>query len=520
MTERLLDEYYIIAKNKNTIMKNLKLLFTALLLLCCIGMAKAHDFETGGIYYNISSSTNKTVGVTYRGSYSSSYNNEYTGSVVIPESVTYNGTTYSVTSIEGGAFYDCTGLTSIEIPSSVTSIGKCAFAYCKGLTSITIPNSVTSIGNSAFIGCTGLTSITIPNSVTSIGREAFYGCSGLTSVVIGNSVTSIGEWAFYGCTGLTSITIPYSVTSIGNEAFSGCTGLTSIIVDGNNTKYDSRENCNAIIETETNTLISGCKNTVIPNSITSIGDYAFYNCTGLTSITIPNSVTSIGGYAFRECSGLTNVVIGNSVTSIGEEALKDCTGLTSVVIGNSVTSIGESAFSGCTGLTAVHISDLAAWCNIDFANSDANPLYNAKNLYINGDLVTNLVIPNSVTSIGDAVFANCINLKSITIHDGVKTIGESAFSGCSKVETIYIGNSIESIKNYAFANCNNIFEIEIASKKAITASGNVFSNDAYNNVCLYVPKGRKFAYERTTPWKNFYIVEKDFTGNDKMNGKK
>ena len=349
LTERLLDEYYIIAKNKNTIMKNLKILFAALLLLCCVGTATAHDFSVSGIYYSISSSTGKTVGVTCRGDNYYSYDNEYTGSVVIPESVTYNGITYCVTSIE-----------------------YAAFAYC----------------------------------------------------------------------------------------------------------------------------------------------------TGLTSITIPNSVTSIGEWAFRECSGLTNVVIGNSVTSIGEEAFKDCTGLTSVVIGNSVTSIGESAFSGCTGLTAVHISDLAAWCNIDFANSDADPLYNAKNLYINGDLVTNLVIPNSVTSIGDAAFANCINLKSITIHDGVKTIGESAFSGCSKVETIYIGNSIESIKNYAFANCNNIFEIEIASKKAITASGNVFSNDAYNNVCLYVPKGRKFAYERTTPWKNFYIVEKDFTGNDKMNGKK
>ena len=474
LTERLLDEYYIIAKNKNTIMKNLKILFAALLLLCCVGTATAHGFEVGGVYYNITDATNKTVEVTYKGAYYYTYSKEYTGSVVIPESVTYNGTTYSVTSIEDWAFS----------------------------------------------GCTGLTSITIPNSVTSIGEWAFRECSGLTNVVIGNSVTSIGEWAFYGCTGLTSITIPNSVTSIADRAFLNCTGLTSIVVDGNNTKYDSRENCNAIIETETNTLISGCKNTVIPNSITSIGDYAFYNCTGLTSITIPNSVTSIGGYAFRECSGLTNVVIGNSVTSIGEEAFKDCTGLTSVVIGNSVTSIGESAFSGCTGLTAVHISDLAAWCNIDFANSDANPLYNAKNLYINGDLVTNLVIPNSVTSIGDAVFANCINLKSITIHDGVKTIGESAFSGCSKVETIYIGNSIESIKNYAFANCNNIFEIEIASKKAITASGNVFSNDAYNNVCLYVPKGRKFAYERTTPWKNFYIVEKDFTGNDKMNGKK
>ena len=166
--------------------------------------------------------------------------------------------------------------------------------------------------------------VVIVDGVTSIGNYAFYACDGLTSVTIPNSVTSIGNEAFRGCGGLTSITIPNSVTSIGNEAFRGCNGLTSIIVEGGNTYYDSRDNCNAMIETKSNTLIVGCKNTIIPNSVTSIGNSAFMYCYGLTDITIPNSVTSIGNTAFYSCSGLTSVTIPNSVKSIGNSAFCDC----------------------------------------------------------------------------------------------------------------------------------------------------------------------------------------------------
>ena len=257
----------------------------------------------------------------------------------------------SVTSIGESAFAYCSGLTSVTIPNSVTSIGESAFAYCSGLTSVTIGNSVTTIGRGAFAGCSGLTSVTIGNSVTSIGEWAFAGCSGLTSVTIPNSVTSIGVVAFRGCSGLSSVTIGNSVTSIGSYAFSGCSGLTSMVVDKNNGTFDSRDNCNAIIETSTNKLVVGCKNSIIPNSVTSIGRYAFYNCSGLTSVTIPNSVTSIGEFAFQSCSGLTSVSIPNFVTSIGEYAFSHCPGLTSVTIGNSVTSIGKYVFWGCSGLT-------------------------------------------------------------------------------------------------------------------------------------------------------------------------
>ena len=209
------------------------------------------------------------------------------------------------------------------------------------------------ISDEAFKNCSYLTSVTIPNSVTRIEDYAFLGCNDLTSVTIPNSVTSIGKYAFFGCFRLTSITIPNSVTSIGYYAFRDCFKLTSIMVENGNSKYDSRNNCNAIIETASNTLIAGCKNTIIPNSVTSIGFAAFAGRTSLTSITIPNSVTIIGNEAFAGCSGLTSITIPNSVTSIGEDAFWMCSGLTSFTIPNSVTSIGEDAFWRCSGLTYI-----------------------------------------------------------------------------------------------------------------------------------------------------------------------
>ncbi len=265
----------------------------------------------------------------------------------------------SVTSIGDYAFYFCSGLTSVTIGNSVTSIGDYAFEGCSGLTSVSISNSVTSIGRGAFAVCRGLTSVTIPNSVTSIRGSAFGSCDGLTSVTIGNGVISIGENAFFGCSGLTSVTIPNSVTSIGYYAFRGCNGLNSVYISnvaawckisfGN--EYSNPLNYAHHLYLGENEI----KDLVIPNGVTSMGNWAFYGCNGLTSVSISNSVTSIGNYAFSECSGLTSVTIGNCVTSIGSYAFYNCIGMTSVVIPNSVTSIGGGTFWGCSGLTSVTI---------------------------------------------------------------------------------------------------------------------------------------------------------------------
>ncbi len=320
-------------------------------------------------------------------------------SITIPNSVTSIGNSAfngcrgltsitipaGVTSIGSGAFYECRGLASVNIPEGVTSIGSEAFSYCSGLTSITIPAGVTSIGKSAFYCCSGLTgSITIPEGVTSIGEWAFRGCSGLTSITIPEGVTSIGRGAFYYCSGLTSITIPEGVTSIGDSVFGGCSGLTSITVDTNNTEYTSQDNegheCNCIIEKSSNKLLCGCQSTIIPAGVTSIGDYAFKNCSGLTSITIPNSVTSIGYEAFIYCSGLTSITIPESVTRIDSYAFSCCSGLTSITIPEGVTSIGSNAFLGCSGLTSI-------------------------------------TIPAGVTSIGYSVFSGCNGLNEIIVRN-------------------------------------------------------------------------------------------------------
>jgi hypothetical protein len=302
----------------------------------------------------------------------SNSNKKYKGIVEIPSKVIHEGETYTVTKIGNNAFSNCSGLASVTIPNSVITIGNNAFSNSQGLKYVSIPNSVTSIGNNAFSGCSNLTSVTIPNSLTIIEDGTFQNCSGLTSFTIHNNVTSIGNYAFSGCSCLTSIIIPNSVKSLGSCAFSGCSNLTSltisknvisigyntfenckslesIVVESGNTVYDSRNGCNAIINTEANLLILGCKKTIIPNSIISIGDFAFAGCNGLTSIDIPNGVVAIGSNAFYGCKDLTSITIPNSVTSIGNSAFYGCIKLKSISAPNS--NVHSGAFYGCSSLT-------------------------------------------------------------------------------------------------------------------------------------------------------------------------
>ena len=257
----------------------------------------------------------------------------------------------------------------------------------------------------------------------------------IPSTLGGYTVTSIGSYAFYSCDGLTSVNIPDSVTSIGDGAFAWCTSLTSIKVAEGNTVYDSRDNCNAIIETESNVLICGCKNTIIPDSVTSIGSGAFDGCTSLTSIDIPDSVTSIGDAAFRSCGGLTSIDIPDSVTSIGESAFSDCTGLTSIDIPDSVTSIGVWAFAFCESITRIDIPDSVTSIG-ESAFSGCSSL-------------TSVAIPGSVTSIGDRTFNSCTSLESVTIPDSVKSIGLWAFAVCPNLKSVTIPASVTKIGDYA-----------------------------------------------------------------------
>lgn len=341
----------------------------------------------------------------------------------------------NVTSIGDYTFSGCSGLASFTIPSSVTTIGSGAFSNCSSLTSITIPSNVTSIGNSVFYGCSSLSSVSIQSDLTSIGNSFFYNCSSLSSVTIPSSVTSIGSEAFYGCSGLTSITIPSGVTSIGSEAFEGCSGLTSIIVDESNTFYDSRGNCNAIIKTSNNELIAGFKNTVIPNSVVSIGDHAFRNCSGLTSLTIPDGVATIGRYALAGC-GLTSITLPNSVTYIGNYAFYNCNSLTSITLSNSVTYIGDYAFGFC-GLTSI-------------------------------------TIPSAVTSIKGNAFFSCTRLTSITMM-GNPTIGSNAFPSNKTITQSLTPNSVGYDKWLTYYNDYANFQADANTKvyKGSVEDGNV-----------------------------------------------
>jgi hypothetical protein len=354
----------------------------------------------------------------------------YTGTVEIPETVTYN-----------------------DVICKVTGIGESAFSGCSGLTSVTIPNSVTSIGNQAFQGCYRLTSVTIPHSVTSIGASAFANCYG-----------------YYSRIGLTSITIPNSVTTIGSSAFSGCAGLTNV---------------------------------TIPNSLTSISSGLFSGCSGLTSIDIPNSVISIEEYAFEGCYSLS-----------------------SINIPKSVKTIGDLAFAGCNGLTSVHITDLEAWCNINMNWQGGGPLEYAHHLVLNGEEITDLVIPNTITTIGYYAFSGCSGLTSviipnsvtsidnwafkdcngltnITIPNSVTSIGSGTFGSCSSLTSVIIPNSVTSIANYAFGNCSGLLDVYCNAENLPSTDANAFNDSYIEYVTLHVPESSLEAYKTTAPWSGF-----------------
>ncbi len=436
-------------------------------------------FYDTGYYNNINNWEND---VLYIGSYLIEAGFDLSGSYNIKK---------GTKSVSEYAFENCTNLTSIVIPNSVTSIGAYAFSYCTSLTSITIPNSITRIYNHTFYNCQRLTSIAIPKSVSVIVDRAFEGCpiekvyyagskdywqymidsdnyelmyaqiffnidieatrieteKGIffvdgttlkdyagsdTVITIPNSITKIGDYAFSNCDSLTTIAIPDSVTSIGDNAFAGCTSLTCI---------------------------------TIPDSVTSIGDDAFWKCTSLTSITIPNSITTINDSTFRECTNLSRITIPSGVTSIGDNAFHKCTNLSSITIPDSIISIGEGAFDWCNNLGNVYITNIALYCKISFdgvlGTTPSVPTKYGATLYLNGKPITNLIIPDSVTSIGAYTFYGCTNITNVTIPDSVTSIGAYAFGRCTSLTSITIPDSIIYSYENVFYDCTNLKSIKI-----------------------------------------------------------
>lgn len=392
----------------------------------------------------------------------------------------------SVTSIGDRAFRYNSLLAAIEIPNSVVHIGDNAFQGCTKLTTINIPNGVTSISDSVFENCTALTSANIPSSATRIGNSAFRGCSLIKDITIPDSMISIGDYAFRGCH-LTAVTIPSNVKYIGYSAFNA----ENLTVDLNNAVYDSRDNCNAIIKTKTNTLVVGSKNSIIPNSITSIGDhafhersvqeitipsgvkhignYAFYDSL-LTNITLNKGLKTIGNYAFAYCEKLTDVTIPSGVKQIGNHAFYNLASLTNMTINEGLEVIGTSMFAKCENLTNITIPstvrhiDISAFedcLNIATIKIDKrNPFYTSdrhNNCII--DFATKTLIFGAhtctrvsgiVKHIGDNVFADKVMLKNIVLSEGLETIGESAFQGTSLAE-IVLPDSVQTIKKSAFS---------------------------------------------------------------------
>ncbi len=378
-------------------------------------------------------------------------------------------------------------ITSVHIGDGITNIGDYAFQACGGLTGVTIPNGITSIGESAFAHCESLVTIEIPDTVTSIDRYAFNHCSSLTHLILSDGVTSIGDHAFVNCGSLTGITIPASVASIGDRVFEYCDKLANIDVTSGNLNFQSRE---GILYDKALTELIRCPGAKtgsvrIPDGVTSIHDYAFSNCSSLTSVTIPGSVTSINDHAFSKCSSLTSVTISNGVTSIGERAFWLCSSLVNVTIPDSVTSIDMYAFYACDSLTSVTIpgsvtvikADAFGSCdklaNIDVVSENLN--YRSHDGVLYNKAQTELIccpsgktgsytIPDSVTRISGSAFANCSSLTSVTIPSSVASIGSDAFYNCSSLTTMTIPNSVTAIDSSTFSDCSSLTDVTIGNK--------------------------------------------------------
>ena len=467
-------------------------------LLCLFGHGVAQTL-IDGIYYNLNLS-NFTAEVTATPNGVA----KYSGDITIPSEVTYEDVSYAVTSLGDQCLSHCPDLTSITIPASVTSLGSINFEYCSGLERISVES-----GNTVYDSRDNCNAIIETATNTLI--------SGCKNTTIPSSVTRLGDDCFFG-SGLTSITIPASVTSIGRGCFGFCSSLEHISVESGNTVYDSRDNCNAIIETATNRLISGCKNTIIPSSVTRLGTNCFCGCSGLTSITIPASVTSMPYLCFNGCSGLTSITIPPACDFLGDGLFMDCTGLTKVQVNATIPPYAESTiFENCSALTTIYVPtgcasayNKAPWNAYTIIDEEMNITTNIDGIYYNLDLFNeiasvapvpdgeaaysgNIEIPETVTydgivctvtAVDDKSFYGCADLMVVTIPRSVKSIGQQAFYGCNGLTSISIPASVKSIGVQAFTRCTSLTSITIPNAVTEIQSGTFYGCTSLTTVTI------------------------------------
>ena len=400
---------------------------------------------------------------------------DYKGDITIPATITYEGATYNVIDILIAAFYNCTELTSITLPSSIDQVLDWAFEGCTGLTTVTFPEGVRLISNSVFYNCTNLTSVTFPESVTYIGNWVFEGCSNLetvtlpkeveyfgkgvffdcgslTEVILPEGISEIGESTFYNCCGLTSITIPSGVTSIGNSAFAECDGLTSVVLPEGLKKIDQAAFY----------YCSGLTSIEIPSSVTSIGAYAFGDCTSLESINIPKGVNAIEDYTFFYCTNLASVTIPEGITTIGMYAFQLCSSLESIILPESLTHIGERGISYCRNLTSI-------------------------------------TFPKSMESFSEGVLEGCSGLTFVKLPE-IETMPKHTFNSCSNLETLILPANLESIEDSSFIRCQKLHDVYCYAPQAPMVESNTGLNTS--EIILHVPAAAIESYKATAPWSN------------------
>lgn len=447
-----------------------------LLALCVFvsTFAKAYDFSVDGLYYSVIDQSGPFVSVV-------SGDVKYSGDLTIPNTVTFEGTTYTVTEMGSNAFEGCVGLTSIVINDHIKTIPYYAFSECTNLEKVTLGNRVERFGMRAFLKCTSLSSINLNDNIVAFeGGGTFAGCTSLTNVVIGSNVRKMEGSEFSGCTDLKTLEIHEGATVIGSESFEGCTAL---------------------------------KQVDIPNSVQELGSSAFNGCTSLESVVIGDNVKTIPYYAFGGCTNLEKVTLGKRVEKFGMRAFINCTSLSSINLNDNIVAFeGGGTFADCTNLTKAVIG-----CNVrKMEGSEFSGCTNLKTLEIHegatviGDNSFNectalqtVDIPNSVLKIGGSAFNGCSNLASVKIGDGVQEISYYVFGGCTRLEKVVIGAGMNSIGMRTFIDCNQLSSVTVMNPNVPSLVSDGFSSFGAN---LYVPSQSVDAYKTTDYWKEFSNV--------------